>query len=410
MILIDFLIEAGVMMVQDWLMELWLGALKLFLHPIFYYSFFIAAILGVSRVKRERKNFSVRAENAYYELKQLLPLGLVIGIGISIVIFGVGITIPFATVLFVAVLTLLMSFTTKLRLLSPVYTVGFAFFLTIFAAGQGWSVPLFQAAFEQLEGKIFPSIAALLALLVIGEGLLIILNGNKGTSPKLVKSKRGLRVGIHEVKRLWMVPLFLLVPGTTLQAPFEWWPVFSIGTETYSILLVPFAIGFHQHIQGMLPKEAVQALGKKIIGLGIFLVLLTIGSYWVPLLSIAVVVLAIIGREVLSLRQRLAEENLPFYFSKRNNGVMILGILPESPASKMSLQVGELVTKVNGTLVHDEKGFYEAIQRNAAHCKLEVLDVNNQIRFVQRALYEGDHHELGILFVTEEKKWGTEAV
>ena len=89
---------------------------------------------------------------------------------------------------------------------------------------------------------------------------------------------------------------------------------------------------------------------------------------------------------------------------------MILGIIPKSPAEKMALEVGELVTKVNGTLVKDEQGFYEALQRNAAHCKLEVLDTNGQIRFVQRALYEGDHHELGILFVQDDKKWDSAAV
>lgn len=87
---------------------------------------------------------------------------------------------------------------------------------------------------------------------------------------------------------------------------------------------------------------------------------------------------------------------------------MILGILPESPADKMALEVGELVTKVNGMNVNDEKTFYEALSRNRAHCKLEVLDTNGQIRFVQRALYEGDHHELGILFVQDEKKWDSE--
>ena len=53
-----------------------------------------------------------------------------------------------------------------------------------------------------------------------------------------------------------------------------------------------------------------------------------------------------------------------------------------------------------------KKVFYEALQQNRAHCKLEVLDVNGQIRFVQRALYEGDHHELGILFVLKMKKNG----
>lgn len=76
----------------------------------------------------------------------------------------------------------------------------------------------------------------------------------------------------------------------------------------------------------------------------------------------------------------------------------------------MGLGVGELITKANGVLINNEESFYEALQKNRAHCKLEVLDVNDQIRFVQRALYEGDHHELGILFVQDEKQWDDEAM
>ena len=60
----------------EWGNEFLNGLGKLFLNPISYYLFFLAAILGISRVKRERKNFHVRAENAYFELRQVLPLGL----------------------------------------------------------------------------------------------------------------------------------------------------------------------------------------------------------------------------------------------------------------------------------------------------------------------------------------------
>ena len=100
-------------------------------------------------------------------------------------------------------------------------------------------------------------------LLLVAEGIFIIRNGGKGTSPKLMKGRRGLRVGVHEVKRLWMLPLFLIIPGEALSAPFSIWPVFSFAGETYSIMLVPFAIGFSQQIQGMLPVKAVQRIGEK---------------------------------------------------------------------------------------------------------------------------------------------------
>ncbi|WP_079506723.1 PDZ domain-containing protein [Mesobacillus jeotgali] len=397
-------------MAQDWFIELLKGTGRLLLHPVFYYSFFIAAVLGVSRVKRERKNFTVRSKDAYFELRQLYPLGLLIGLVVSIITIAAGITIPFAAIILVATATILLSFTTRVRLLAPAYTVGVAFFALIFLSGKEYKLPLIGDLFSSLDEKIYPSIAILLALLTIGEGFLILKNGKKGTSPKLVKSKRGQMVGVHEVKRLWMVPAFMLVPGSVLTLPFDWWPVFTLGDNTYSLILVPFAIGMHQQIQGMLPKDAIQQQGSRVIGLGILITLIAAAGYWYPIAAIAAVSAAIIGREALTFTQRMHEEGRPFYFSKKNHGVMILGVLPESPAEKMALEVGELVTKVNGTNVNDEKTFYEALSRNRAHCKLEVLDTNGQIRFVQRALYEGDHHELGILFVQDEKKWDSAVV
>jgi hypothetical protein len=390
---------------QTWLIELLKGTGKLFLHPVFYYLVFLAGLLGVSRVKRERRNFHVRVEDAYFELRQLFPIGIVTGLVISVVSISAGIVIPFAAVVLTALFTLLWSLTTKVRLLAPAYTVGAAFFALIFVVQEGWSLPYIPDLFTGPDEKIFPSMAVLLAILTIGEGVVILKNGPKGTSPKLIKSKRGLTVGIHEVNRLWMLPVFLLLPGGAIQPPFEWWPVFSLGDQSYSLILVPFAVGFHQQIQGLLPKEAVRLVGKRVIVLGAIIFIASIAGYWWPIASIAAVALAILGREAITLHQRLHEENLPFYFSKRNNGLMILGIIPESPAGKMGLQVGEMVTKVNGVRVQNEKKFYEALQRNRAHCKLEVLDVNGQVRFVQRALFEGDHHELGILFVQDEKKW-----
>ncbi|MDQ0413449.1 PDZ domain-containing protein [Mesobacillus stamsii] len=389
-------------MAQDWFLELVKGTGRLLLHPVFYYSLFLAALFGVSRVKRERKNFTVRSEDAFFELRQLFPVGIVIGLVISLIIIGAGIVLPFAAIVLIAAATLLWSFTARLRLLAPAYTVGAAFFALAFLSGK----KIVGDLFTNLDEKIYPSIAILLALLTIGEGFLILKNAKKGTSPKLIKSKRGQTVGVHEVKRLWLVPAFMLIPGNTLTLPFDWWPVFTLGENSYSLLLVPFAIGMQQQIKGMLPREAVQQQGRRVIGLGILIALIAAIGYWYPIAAIAAVSIAIIGREALTLLQQMQEENRPFYFAKKNQGVMILGILRGSPAEKMALEVGEHITKVNGTYVHDESSFYEALSRNRAHCKLEVLDTNGQIRFVQRALFEGDHHELGILFVQDEKKWG----
>jgi len=389
-------------MVQIWLVELLKGTGKLFLHPVLYYLVFLAGILGVMRVKRERKNFHIRAHDAYFELRQLFPLGLLVGLILSIVVVAAGITVPFAAILLIAGFTLLWSLTTNIRLMSPAYTVGAAFFTIILIAENNWSIPLFSKLFDSISEKVYPSIVVVLGLLLIAEGILIFKNGSKGTSPKITKSKRGQIVGAHEAKRLWMLPLFLLIPGDVLQLPFDWWPVFHLGANEYSLILVPFAIVFHQQIKGMLPEEAIQLHGRRVIVLGAFITLFSFAGYWYPLLSIVVAAFAVIGRELLALMAYMKDDSLPSYFSKKNQGLMIIGIIPESPASKMGLQAGEIISKANGILVQAEHTFYEALQKNRAHCKLEVFDTNGEIRFVQRALYEGDHHELGILFVQEE--------
>ena len=390
---------------QIWLVELLKGTGKLFLHPVLYYLVFLTAILGVTRVKRERKNFHIRAHDAYYELRQLFPQGILIGLVLSIIIVATGIAVPFAAILLIALFTVVWSLTTNVRWISPAYTFGVAFFTMILIAENNWSIPLFSKTFQFLGDKIYPSVVVVLGFMLIAEGTLIFKNGSIGTSPKLAKSKRGQNIGLHEGRRLWMVPLFLLIPGNALQLPFDWWPVFHLGSEEYTLILVPFAIGFHQQIKGMLPKVAIQLHGRKVITLGVFVSLLAVAGYWFPLSSVVVAALAILGREMITLMATIKDDNLPFYFSKKNQGLMIIGVIPESPASKMGLQVGEIVSKVNGVLVRDEKVFYEALQKNRAHCKLEVLDTNGEIRFVQRALYEGDHHELGILFVQDDRKY-----
>jgi hypothetical protein len=392
-------------MVETWLVELLKGTGKLFLHPVLYYLVFLTGILGVTRVKRERKNFHVRAHDAYFELRQLFPQGILVGLVLSIIVVAAGIAVPFATILLIAVFTFLWSLTTNVRWISPAYTIGAAFFAIILIAENNWSIPLFTKSFQALGDNVYPSVVVVLGLMLIAEGILIFKNGGKGTSPKLAKSKRGQNVGLHEGKRLWMLPLFLLIPGNALQLPFDWWPVFHLGTQEYSLILVPFAIGFHQKVKGMLPKVAIQLHGRRVIALGVFVTLLSIAGYWLPLSSIVVAALAVLGRELITLMTMMKDDNLPFYFSKKNQGLMIIGVIPESPASKMGLQVGEIISKANGLLVRDEKVFYEALQKNRAHCKLEVLDTNGEIRFLQRALYEGDHHELGILFVQDERKY-----
>ncbi len=388
----------------EWSIELLWSIGKLFLNPLFYYSFLICIVIGYFRVKQERRNFKIRAESGYYELKNLVPPGLLFGIILSVLTIGAGTVIPVAAVFLIAAVTILMSWTAKLRMLSPSYVIGIAIFALFFLYEKDVPIPFLDEAIHELDAPLYPVLAVLMGLLIIVEGLLIRKNASKGTSPTLITSNRGMTVGAHVSKRVWMIPLFLFIPGGDLAAPFEWWPVFSAGDSIqFTPILFPFLAGFEQQVQGSLPKKAIRASGLQIMALGVGILAIATLSVWQPILTIIAAAAAILGREIIHYANKMRDQRSTLYFSKRDRGVLILGIIPGSPAEKMALEVGEIITKVNGTPVNTEKELYEALQYNRAHCRLEVLDSNDQIRFVQRALFEGEHYELGILFIPEPR-------
>lgn len=338
------------------------------------------------------------------ELRSLLSHGLIWGLLLSCLTLASGMTIPLAAMLIMAGVTILAVLTMNKRIVSPVYTVGLTFFILFFLYDRELKLPILQDAINQLDRSIYPTLVILIGLLLIAEGFLIVSHGSKKVSPQLQVSKRGQPIGVYVSQRIWLIPMFVMIPGGQLPAPFDWYPVFSIGDMAISPIVLPILIGFKQKVHGMLPEQAIRAHGKKVGALGVVITALAIVGYWYPMLALITVILAIIGREFLHYSQRAMDERLPFYFSKSKLGVQILGVIPQSPADKMGLVKGEVISKINGVIVREEEELYRALQINRAHCKLEVIDNNEQIRFVQRALFDGEHYELGILFVDDQLK------
>lgn len=393
-------------MTEEWLIECLRGIGILFIHPLLYVSIIIALAIGVIRVQRERRDFNIRIYRKSTELRQLLPQGILWGLILSLFTLGTGLVVPPAVLVIIGAVSILLALTLKMRLLSPAYSVSISFFLLFILYKYGGEIewPFYGEYFRDIDTPVYPTVAILLGLLLFAEGFLITRNAIKKPSPGLVISKRGQTVGRYASRRIWMLPLFVFIPGGNLPAPFDWFPVFSIDGQSITPIVIPFLIGFSQKVQGILPETAIKASGRQVILLGTVVLAVAVGGYWYPYMSIISVVIGLIGREGINYLRKRSDRNLPIYFSRSKLGVRILGVIPETPAQKMGLQLGEIVTKVNGIHVTDEREFYKALQKNRAHCKLEVVGNNQQIRYVQRALFEGEHHELGLLFTENQTK------
>lgn len=386
---------------ETWLIEILIGIGKLFINPLLYYGVFFTYLLGYLRAKQERKDFHVKVEDPLLELTEYLKPSLLAGLILSIITGVIGLNVPSVFLWIIAVVTFLISLTLRTRYLSPVYTIGLTFFIIILL--KATEVDIFKSFIGGFEQTIYPSIVVLLGLLIIAEGILIKRRGSIQPSPLLETGKRGLIVGAQKAKRVWFIPVLLFIPNGILTVPVDWWPVFTFGDAEWSPILFPFFIGFSLKAKSTLISNIVKPYGNMVLYLGLVVTALAVVGRWYPIISIITVGIALIGREFIHFMYQSKENKLTSFFSSRSNGVMILGVLPESPADRMGLKAGELLTRVNGNYVTNSAEFYEALQSNRAHCKLEVYDTNGQIRLVQRALYEGDHHELGILAVESEK-------
>ncbi|MBM7661565.1 hypothetical protein JOC85_002368 [Bacillus mesophilus] len=387
---------------DSWLIDVLKGIGVFFIHPLLYFFLFLTLVMGYNRVKKERGFFHVRIFDSISETKLMLTAGLFVGLIVSLLTVGVGFVIPVGGVVLIGAITLLLGLTFRLRFLSPAYVLGLAILLSMVLPQWKTGNTFVDLLISELTLIHPTTYSGLLAILFIVEGVLIIKDGSRLSSPRLETSKRGRMIGAHASNLLWLLPVFVLLPGAPVSSIFPWWPLLSFGQQSFALCLLPFGIGFFQKTRGSLPREAVRFTGKRVIALGMFIAILAVTTYWLPVMSIAVALLAIIGRELLTIQQRVQDDDYT-YFSRRDQGLVILGIIPKSPAEKMALQVGELITKVNGKQVKSVEEFYYALQKNGAFVKLEVVDHNGELRLVQRALYDGEHHELGMLFVSDEK-------
>ncbi|MFJ9288863.1 PDZ domain-containing protein [Bacillus halotolerans] len=386
----------------QWGFELLKSAGLFFLHPLFWFFVIVSLAFGYVRIKRERKTFHTRIADIYDELKFTYTKGLIPGILLSIVLGVLGISIPLGMLAIIAVMTAAAALTLRANWMSAAYIVSVSMLI-------GFGLQVNQAEpfldrFPQGFAVMWPALAVFLGLLVIAEGAVAYRSAHVKTSPGLVVSSRGLPIGQQLANRIWLLPLFILVPGNGLESHLSWWPVFSVPGGSFHFLWIPYFVGFGQRVQGSLPETSIRITAKRVCILGLIVSALGAASLlWTPLAGAAACA-AVLGRIFLSVKQRVNDNAAPFYFSKRDQGLMVLGIIPNTPAEDLELKIGEIITKVNGVPVKHVSDFYEALQRNRAYVKLEIIGLNGEIRFDQRASYEGEHHELGILFVKDDRE------
>lgn len=383
-------------MIQDWLIEISKGIGWVFLNPLLYWAIALIIMVGVRRIKRERRYFGTKVFDVLTEWKDTIGFSILIGLVYSILTIAVGMILSVEAIIVLSIVTIILSLSLRFSLLSPSYTIGITIVLLMLFPLLGD----YLSFIPEIENN-YSVLAILLGLFLFIEAHFINRIKQNETYPELILGGRGSWIGRHRIKRIAIIPFFTLIPSGLIEPFAAYWPFLDINGENYAIVLIPFVLGFEFTVRGSLPHEVANKLSMNLLGLAVLVLVVGAASIYFTWLTIAAVILAILGREFINYRFRTKDLMKSSYFNHTNIGLRVLGIIPGSPADRLNILIGETVSKVNGSKINNEDELYEALQQTGSFFKIELIDWNGEIRFVQSAMYEGDHHELGLIFAGE---------
>lgn len=381
-------------MVETWLLEIAKGIGKMFLNPMLYWALFLVIVAGILRIQKERTQFNTKVKDLFAEWNRTLPFLILNFVILSLIIIGAGVVFSYETILVLNIVVILLSITTRFTLLSAAYSVGITYIILYFLPYVYPSSPYFQET-------NFQGLAILLGFLLIAEAILLFRVKEDDMFAELEKTNRGKWIGIQHLKKMSVIPMFLLIPVGSIESFVSYWPYVTIGGTTFGLFLLPMCIGFDYRVKSKPPMIAKKTLAKTTLWIGILTLGLAIGSIYLEILSLIAICVAFLLKEWMNYSFRMKEKTGKQFFSNVDEGLQILTILPHSPAERFELIPGEIVIKVNGKRIYNEDDLYGALEKTGSYCKIEVLDLDKEKRVVQGALYEGEHFRLGIIFVME---------
>ncbi|NMO96675.1 PDZ domain-containing protein [Paenibacillus lemnae] len=388
---------------MEWIWMVLDAGLSLLAQPFYYISVVIIALLYRRQVLLERKLFHVRVNGWETQTLRTIAGGIIAGIGVSIVMAFLGITLTLGAVLCIWAATLLLMLF-RVRFLCFAYAISLLgvlqFMLGWFPKFQpaGWGGSI-QSAILELN---IPALLALAAVLHFAEAILVLRQGSRFATPLFLEGKRGKLVGGYQMQSFWPLPLFLLIPASG--GPLlPWTPFF--GGEAWlggvSIAALPVLIGFGEMTQSMLPRDKASVSAKRLVLYSaVVLALSMLAAWWAPLVIVAALT-ALVLHEGLVWFSRYEEQQRSPIFVHPPKGLRVLAVLPGSPADELGILAGETILKVNGTLVYNKEQLHAALRQNAAFCKLEVQNHQGESKFMQRAIYSGEHHQLGAIIAPD---------
>lgn len=380
------------------------GIVRMLIQPFFYIAILLIVLQYRRQILLERKLFSVKMHSLWHQVFRTFLGGLIAGVVVSIVMLFTGMTMTANGILLIWTVSLILILF-RVRYLCLAYSIGalgIIQFIVHWTTASGMS-GFWPTVLQTIRELNIPALLALVALLHLAEALLMRFQGSRFASPLFLAGKRGKLVGGHQMQSYWPIPLLLLIPAQT-GSMLPWTPFFGgdVWNQGWLLMAFPVVVGFSEMTQSYLPKEKVRRSSNWLFMYSVILLVFAFGAgAWSPLTVVAALVGIGLHEWIYVNSRREEMERSPFYVHDQR-GLQVLSVIPNTPAAELGIQSGEIIHKVNGVQVLTKEELHQALRINSAFCKLEVLNHAGESKFLQRAIFAGEHHQLGVILAPDE--------
>ncbi|MFC6180411.1 PDZ domain-containing protein [Lactiplantibacillus daowaiensis] len=387
-----------------------LKVLELFLlQPLVWLGLIRSGLSARQRVNYERRHFRSAIEARYVEVRNFFKDGLLLGIGATLIGLLLGLTVSPVWVVIYEALACLSLLVVPFGLI-PVTVLGFSWLIY-------WAFnPRLSGVAAQLQthGVTTTSLSSglvlnglvILAVVLLSTAWLLTRHNTQLNSPQIRPDQRGKRIVRYRWQQLLVVPMGVLVPGDWFQGMFSWWPVFQIGQQSYSILLLPLFVGVSAQVYKQLPQDAWRrlALGySALAGVSLLMAVVARFTTWGPQWLLGLLGLVMVATWLLLGQHRYHDAHQQFWYSDTDLGVRVIGLRPKTPADKLNLSIGDVILECNRQPVHTEAQFYAALLKSPTYVHLKVRNRQQELIITETAIYNGAPHELGIVLFTDQE-------
>lgn len=361
------------------------------LTPVLWLGILYVIISYNQRINKERKQFRVAINKDFYEGRNFIKYGLFFFVMGSLISMILGLTLPTNSVYIYQILIVLAFLINGFSTTSMLLVMTAACILELV-------VPRFITFF----GDVFPEISGPSWLLLIFISILadyyLTRNMKKHPlSPRIKSGKRGRNIATYLGRETVVFPLLALIPSGTLSSTLNFWPVFNIGNQKFSLILFPIFISTSVKVIKRAKERVIQdKLKNTELLLGLTFVLIVLTKFMSKLFLISLIILTVVSI-FLEIKLRKKEKNANSWYVETDEGIRIISVQPETPAAKMKLQPGDVILTCNNRVVNSEEEFYQALQLNSAYCHVKVRTYEGDLRIAESAIFMDSPHEIGLI-------------